>query len=79
MREAALEGLVGFSERGGEMKDVGLVEACYRRAVQLLRDVDPYVRFSAVRVVRFSSAVISLQLFISSVYFYSFALVTGKN
>ncbi|CAJ1808650.1 unnamed protein product [Sphenostylis stenocarpa] len=51
VRDAALEGLVGFSERGGELKDVGLVDACYRRAVQLLRDVDPCVRLSAVRVV----------------------------
>lgn len=51
VRDAALEGLVGFSERGGELKDVGLVDACYRRAVQLLRDFDPCVRFSAVRVV----------------------------
>ncbi|XP_068487328.1 protein SIEL [Phaseolus vulgaris] len=51
VRDAALEGLFGFIERGGELKDVGLVDACYRRAVQLLRDVDPCVRFSAVRVV----------------------------
>eukprot|EP00256_Glycine_max_P036553 XP_006583678.1 protein SIEL isoform X3 [Glycine max] len=51
VRASALEGLVGFCERGGESKDVGLVDACYRRAVRLLRDVDPSVRFSAVRVV----------------------------
>ncbi|XP_047159467.1 protein SIEL-like isoform X1 [Vigna umbellata] len=49
--DAALEGLVRFIERGGELKDVGLVDACYRRAVQLLRDFDPCVRYSAVRVV----------------------------
>ncbi|XP_014492475.1 protein SIEL-like [Vigna radiata var. radiata] len=51
VRDAALEGLFEFIERGGELKDVGLVDACYRRAVQLLRDFDPCVRFSAVRVV----------------------------
>ncbi|XP_052728971.1 protein SIEL isoform X2 [Vigna angularis] len=51
VRDAALEGLVRFIERGGELKDVGLVDACYRRAVQLLRDFDPCVRYSAVRVV----------------------------
>ncbi|TKY65757.1 SIEL protein [Spatholobus suberectus] len=52
VREAALEGLVGFTERGGELRGGGgLVEACYRRAVQLLRDVNPCVRVSAVRVV----------------------------
>ncbi|RDY12076.1 Protein SIEL, partial [Mucuna pruriens] len=50
VRAAALDGLVGFSERG-ELQDVCLVEACYRRAVQLLRDVHQCVRFSAVRVV----------------------------
>ncbi|KAK7395048.1 hypothetical protein VNO78_15590 [Psophocarpus tetragonolobus] len=51
VRAAALEGLAGFCERGGESKDVELVEACYRRAVQLLRDMDPCARLSAVRVV----------------------------
>jgi len=73
VRDAALEGLFGFIERGGELKDVGLVDACYRRAVQLLRDVDPCVRFSAVRVVRFSSAIISFsrQLFISSEFIFT--------
>ncbi|KAL2330661.1 hypothetical protein Fmac_018242 [Flemingia macrophylla] len=50
VREAALEGLVGFGECG-EFRDVALVEACYRRAVQLLRDFYPCVRLSAVRVV----------------------------
>ncbi|KOM44952.1 hypothetical protein LR48_Vigan06g025800 [Vigna angularis] len=49
--DAALEGLVRFIECGGELKDVGLVDACYQRAVQLLRDFDPCVRYSAVRVV----------------------------
>ena len=63
VRASALEGLVGFCERGGESKDVGLVDACYRRAVRLLRDVDPSVRFSAVRVVRFR--VTTLTLFFS--------------
>ncbi|XP_061362118.1 protein SIEL isoform X2 [Gastrolobium bilobum] len=50
VREASLEGLVGLSERG-EFKDLGLVEGCYQRAGQLLRDRDDCVRFSAVRVV----------------------------
>ncbi|XP_029127904.1 protein SIEL [Cajanus cajan] len=50
VREAALEGLVGLSERG-EFRDVALVEACYRRAVQILCDFHSCVRLCAVRVV----------------------------
>ncbi|KAK7294764.1 hypothetical protein RJT34_17660 [Clitoria ternatea] len=50
VRAGSLEGLVRLSERG-EFHDVSLVEACYRRAVQLLRDMEDCVRLCAVRVV----------------------------
>ncbi|XP_027352291.1 protein SIEL isoform X3 [Abrus precatorius] len=50
VRAASLEGLVDLSQRG-EFHDLNLVEACYRRALQLLRDMHDCVRFSAVRVV----------------------------
>ncbi|KAK7339973.1 hypothetical protein VNO77_20663 [Canavalia gladiata] len=50
VRAASLEGLVGLSERG-EFHELSLVEGCYRRAVQLLCDMEDCVRFSAVRLV----------------------------
>ncbi|KAJ1379849.1 Armadillo-type fold, partial [Sesbania bispinosa] len=50
VREASLEGLVGLSERG-EFQDVSLMKGCYQRGVQLLRDMEDCVRFSAVRVI----------------------------
>ncbi|CAI0424082.1 unnamed protein product [Linum tenue] len=50
VRKAALDGLAGLS-RCNEFEDVGLIEGCFRRAVELLRDAEDCVRSAAVRVV----------------------------
>lgn len=50
VREAALDGLVCLSKRG-VFEDVDLIQGCYCRAVELLRDHEDWVRCAAVRVV----------------------------
>lgn len=52
MWEIALDGLVGLSKTG-VIEDRGMIQGCYSRAVQLLQDMEDYVRSVAVRMVRY--------------------------
>ncbi|CAN1134325.1 Protein SIEL [Linum perenne] len=50
VRKAAVDGLAGLC-RYDDFEDIGLIEGCYNRAVELLRDAEDCVRSAAVRVV----------------------------
>ncbi|CAN0927885.1 Protein SIEL [Linum grandiflorum] len=50
VRKAALDGLANLS-RYDDFDDIGLIEGCYSRAVELMRDAEDCVRSAAVRVV----------------------------
>ncbi|KAL8140738.1 hypothetical protein V2J09_006759 [Rumex salicifolius] len=51
VRKAALDGLSKASEAGISVGDVGIVEGCFSRAVELLGDAEDEVRAAAIRVV----------------------------
>jgi len=54
VRKIALDGLVGLS-KAGDIEDPGMIQGCYCRAVELLRDMEDCVRSAAVRAVRYLS------------------------
>ncbi|KAJ4830686.1 hypothetical protein Tsubulata_028402 [Turnera subulata] len=51
VREAALDGLAGLCRNGVVLEDVGAIEGCFCRALELLQDSEDSVRCAAVRVV----------------------------
>lgn len=75
VREVALEGLVRLSE-SGVIEDQAMIQGCYGRAVELLRDMEDCVRSSAVRAVSFDQCrTLFLPIFLVLVLF---AFVTSS-